>query len=60
MTVAKLEKRADMYVSNLRRYIEAMGGTLEIIAKLPGATVTITDFSGIGKAGGKARAAKRA
>jgi len=48
--VAKLEKRADMYVSNLRRYIEAMGGTLEIAAKFPGATVTITGFAGIGKA----------
>jgi DNA-binding XRE family transcriptional regulator len=47
--VAKLEKRADMYVSNLRRYIEAMGGALEITAKFPGASVTITDFSGIGK-----------
>lgn len=48
--VAKLEKRADMYVSNLRRYIEAMGGTLEITAKFPGASVTITDFAAIGKA----------
>jgi DNA-binding XRE family transcriptional regulator len=47
--VAKLEKRTDMYVSNLRRYIEAMGGTLEITAKFPGATVTITDFSRIGQ-----------
>ena len=28
--VAKLEKRADMYVSNLRRYVEALGGSLEI------------------------------
>ena len=28
--VAKLEKRTDMYVSNLRRYIEALGGSLEL------------------------------
>jgi hypothetical protein len=34
----------------MRRYIEAMGGTLEITAKFPGATVTITGFSGIGEA----------
>ena len=27
--VAKLERRGDMYVSNLRRYVEALGGTLE-------------------------------
>jgi len=26
--IAKMEKRTDMYVSNLRRFIEAMGGTL--------------------------------
>ncbi len=51
--VAKLEKRTDMYVSNLRRYVEAIGGTLEITAKFPGATVTITDFSRIGKAAGE-------
>jgi transcriptional regulator with XRE-family HTH domain len=31
--VAKLKKRGDMHVSNLRRYIEALGGTLEITPK---------------------------
>jgi transcriptional regulator with XRE-family HTH domain len=43
--VAKLEKRADMYVSNLRRYIEALGGSLEITARFPEGTVNITNFS---------------
>src|SRR6266511_4349212 len=33
--VSKLERRADMYVSSLRSYIEAMGGELEIIARFP-------------------------
>jgi hypothetical protein len=32
-TVAKIEKRADMYVSTLRRFVEAMGGELEIVAR---------------------------
>jgi predicted transcriptional regulator len=41
--VAKLERRTDMYVSNLRRYIEALGGTLEITARFPDGTVTIAD-----------------
>jgi predicted transcriptional regulator len=41
--VAKLERRADMYVSNLRRYIEALGGTLEITARFPDGAVTIAD-----------------
>jgi DNA-binding XRE family transcriptional regulator len=42
--VAKLEHRADMYVSNLRRYVEALGGTLEITARFPDGEVTITNF----------------
>jgi predicted transcriptional regulator len=44
--VAKLERRADMYVSNLRRYIEALGGTLEITARFPDGAVTIADVGG--------------
>src|ERR1700732_2967955 len=44
--VAKLERRADMYVSNLRRYVEALGGTLEITAHFPDGAVTIADIGG--------------
>ncbi len=47
--VAKLEKRADMYVSTLRRFIEAMGGELEIVAKFPDRDVRIRNFSDLGK-----------
>ena len=43
--VARLERRADMYVSNLRAYVEAMGGRLSIVAKFPQGDVTITNFS---------------
>ena len=43
--VAKLERRTDMYVSNLRAYIEAMGGRLKIIAEFPEGEVVITNFS---------------
>jgi len=39
--VAKIERRSDMYVSNLRRYVEALGGTLEISARFADGTVTI-------------------
>jgi DNA-binding XRE family transcriptional regulator len=45
--VAKMERRADMYVSNLRRYVEALGGTLEITARFPDADVAISNFSDI-------------
>jgi len=41
--VAKLERRADMYVGNLRRYIEALGGTLEITARFPDGAVTVAE-----------------
>jgi transcriptional regulator with XRE-family HTH domain len=58
--IAKLEKRADMYVSNLRRYVEALGGKLEITAKFRDATVTITNFSDLGTAKRRARARKSA
>ncbi len=53
--VAKLEKRADAYVSYLRRYIEALGGSLEWrIARdhrhVTRRRVTITNFSDLGQA----------
>ena len=40
-----MERRTDMYVSNLRRFIAAMGGTLQIVAHFPEGSVTITNFS---------------
>lgn len=46
--VAKLERRADMYVSNLRRYVEALGGSLEITARFPDGAVNIGHFGDIG------------
>jgi len=41
--VAKLEKPGDMHVSNLRRYVEALGGTLEITAHFDNTTVIISN-----------------
>jgi ribosome-binding protein aMBF1 (putative translation factor) len=45
--VARLEKRTDMYVSHLRKVIEAMGGELDIIARFPEGEVKIDNFSGM-------------
>ena len=42
--VAKIEKRTDMYVSTLRRFIEAMGGELDIVARFPDREVHIRNF----------------
>ena len=47
--VAKLEKRTDIYISTLRVTIEAMGGTLDIVARFPDGSVKITNFSSIGE-----------
>jgi DNA-binding XRE family transcriptional regulator len=44
-SISKLERRADMYVSTLARFIEAMGGKLEIRACFPEGSVCIKQFS---------------
>ena len=45
--IAKTERHTDLYVSTLRRCIEDMGGTLEIVAHFPDGWVTITYFGDI-------------
>ncbi len=47
--VAKIEKRTDMYVSTLRRFIEAMGGELQITARFADHDVLITNFRDLGE-----------
>ncbi len=48
-SVAKLEKRTDMYVSTLRRMIEAMGGELEIVARFRDRSIRIKSFGELRK-----------
>lgn len=48
-SIAKLEKRTDMYISTLRSHIEAMGGELEVVARFPEGTVKISNFSELGR-----------
>ena len=43
--VSKLEKRADMYLSTLRSYVEAMGGRLEIQVVFPEGAVRVENLS---------------
>jgi len=43
-SVSKLERRTDMYISTLRRVVEAMGGELEITARFPEGRVSIRQF----------------
>jgi predicted XRE-type DNA-binding protein len=44
-SIAKMEKRTDMYISTLRSHIEAMGGELEVVARFPEGVVRISNFS---------------
>lgn len=47
--ISKIEHRTDVYVSTLRRYIEAMGGDLQIIARFPEGKVSINQFRDLAK-----------
>jgi predicted transcriptional regulator len=42
--ISKVERRSDMYISTLRKIIEAMGGQLDIRAILPEGIVRINQF----------------
>jgi transcriptional regulator with XRE-family HTH domain len=43
-SVSKMESQSDMYVSTLRRFLEAMGGELRIVAAFPDGEVLINLF----------------
>jgi predicted XRE-type DNA-binding protein len=47
-SIAKMEKRTDMYLSTLRSHIEAMGGQLEVVARFPDGAIKISNFSDLG------------
>jgi DNA-binding XRE family transcriptional regulator len=34
-TISRLEQRSDMLLSTMRRYVEAMGGQLDLVASFP-------------------------
>ncbi len=47
--ISKVERRSDMYISTLRKFIEAMGGELEIRAIFPDGLVRINQFRDVRK-----------
>ena len=47
--VSKIERRADVYVSTLASYIEAMGGKMEISAAFPDGIAKINQFESLGE-----------
>lgn len=46
--ISRLERRTDMYISTLRRYVQAMGGELDIIARFPDGSVRVEQFTALG------------
>ncbi len=46
-SVHKIEQQSDLYLSTLRRFVEAAGGTLELVVKLPG--MSPVHLTGIGE-----------
>jgi transcriptional regulator with XRE-family HTH domain len=47
--ISKIEKNTDMYISTLRRFIEAMGGELDISARFNNQHIRINQFEDIHK-----------
>jgi DNA-binding XRE family transcriptional regulator len=43
-TLSQLDSQSDMQISTLRRIVEALGGELEIIATLPTARISLSQF----------------
>ena len=43
-TLSKLESQDDMYISTLRRLVEALGGKLEMVVHLPSGDIRIQQF----------------
>jgi DNA-binding XRE family transcriptional regulator len=54
-SIAKLERRTDMYLSTLRGFVEAMGGELEIVARFP--DQPLVRLRGLGELGEEVEAA---
>lgn len=42
--IAKIESQSDVQLSTLQRLVEALGGSLEVIARLPGGTYRLGQF----------------
>lgn len=62
-SVSRLEKRADLLISTLRGYVNALGGELHLVAEFPGRPPVrlrkIGVLAGQDKAPAKSRAGKR-
>ena len=47
--ISKLERRQDMYLSTLNKYVSGMGGKLEVTAVFPSGSVSLLRRAGTGR-----------
>ena len=57
--ISKIENRADMLMSTLRNFVQAMGGDLEVRAVFPDRTIEIANFSSLAGKPAKQRSSKK-
>jgi hypothetical protein len=55
-SVSKLERRTDLYLSTLRRYVGSMGGELVLLARFPEGDVRLSQFADLDEGGAAAAA----
>ena len=58
-SVSKIEKQADLYLSTLRSYVEAVGGQLDLVVRLPSHPPLHLRYLGDVSSGGPSPVAKR-
>lgn len=58
-SVSKIEKQADLYLSTLRSYVEAIGGQLDLVVRLPSHPPLHLRHLGDVSSGGSSPAQKR-
>ncbi|HEX8392756.1 MAG TPA: helix-turn-helix transcriptional regulator [Longimicrobium sp.] len=56
-SVSKMERRTDLYLSTLRRYVQAMGGELVLLARFPDGDVALNQFGELDAPAREARSA---
>lgn len=57
--ISKIENRADMLMSTLRNFVQAMGGDLEVRAVFPDRVIEISTFSSLAGKPGKSRTGEK-
>ena len=55
--ISKIERRQDVRVSTLRDYVQSMGGTLQIVASMPGGVVRRLEIEDAKESGARKHAA---